>query len=78
MGTPQDTVQHANAGVTDFREDMESLKHNFFLSGFSKKRGYEDSYELAANRISALRKPHLSRSSPSARNSFSMAAIPRS
>jgi phospholipid/cholesterol/gamma-HCH transport system substrate-binding protein len=52
--TLQDTVQHANAGVTNFQEDMEALKHNFFLSGFFKKRGYEDSSELAANRISAL------------------------
>ena len=44
----------AQAGVTDFQENMEALKHNFFLSGYFKKRGYEDSADLAANRISGL------------------------
>ena len=33
----------AQAGVTDFQENMEALKHNFLLSGYFKKRGYEDS-----------------------------------
>ena len=32
----------AQTGVTDFQENMEALKHNFFLSGYFKKRGYED------------------------------------
>ena len=44
----------AQAGVTDFQENMEALKHNFFLSGYFKKRGYEDSADLAANRIGGL------------------------
>lgn len=44
----------AQSGVTDFHENMEALKHNFFLSGYFKKRGYEDSAELAANRIAEL------------------------
>jgi phospholipid/cholesterol/gamma-HCH transport system substrate-binding protein len=48
------TMLQAQAGVTDFQENMEALKHNFFLSGYFKKRGYENSSELAANRISAL------------------------
>ncbi len=52
--TLQDTMTQAQAGVTDFQENMEALKHNFFLSGYFKKRGYEDSSDLAANRISVL------------------------
>jgi phospholipid/cholesterol/gamma-HCH transport system substrate-binding protein len=50
----QATMVHAQAGVTDFQENMEALKHNFFLSGYFKKRGYEDSGDLAANRIAEL------------------------
>ena len=48
------TMLQAQSGVTDFHENMEALKHNFFLSGYFKKRGYEDSSELAANRIAEL------------------------
>jgi outer membrane protein OmpA-like peptidoglycan-associated protein len=33
---------------------MKALKHNFFLSGYFKKRGYEDSGDLAANKIAGL------------------------
>ena len=39
------TMVQAQAGVTDFQENMEALKHNFLLSGYFKKRGYEDSAE---------------------------------
>jgi phospholipid/cholesterol/gamma-HCH transport system substrate-binding protein len=52
--TLHDTMLQAQTGVTDFQENMEALKHNFFLSGYYKKRGYEDSSELAANKISGL------------------------
>jgi outer membrane protein OmpA-like peptidoglycan-associated protein len=52
--TLHDTMLKAQTGVTDFQENMEALKHNFFLSGYFKKRGYEDSADLAANRIGAL------------------------
>ena len=52
--TLQATMVQAQAGVTDFQENMEALKHNFFLSGYFKKRGYEDSAGLAANKISGL------------------------
>jgi phospholipid/cholesterol/gamma-HCH transport system substrate-binding protein len=52
--TVQATMLQAQAGVTDFQENMEALKHNFFLSGYFKKRGYEDSGDLAANRIGGL------------------------
>jgi outer membrane protein OmpA-like peptidoglycan-associated protein len=50
----QSTVAHAEIGVTDFQENMEALKHNFLLSGYFKKRGYEDEADLAANGISEL------------------------
>jgi phospholipid/cholesterol/gamma-HCH transport system substrate-binding protein len=52
--TLQATMVQAQAGVTDFQENMEALKHNFFLSGYFKKRGYEDSADLAANKIAEL------------------------
>jgi len=52
--TLHDTMLQAQIGVTDFQENMEALKHNFFLSGYFKKRGYEDSSELSANKISGL------------------------
>jgi phospholipid/cholesterol/gamma-HCH transport system substrate-binding protein len=52
--TLQSTMLQAQTGVTDFQENMEALKHNFLLSGYFKKRGYEDSGDLKANRISVL------------------------
>ena len=52
--TLHDTMLQAQTGVTDFQENMEALKHNFFLSGYFKKRGYEDSGDLAANRIGEM------------------------
>jgi phospholipid/cholesterol/gamma-HCH transport system substrate-binding protein len=52
--TLHETVLQAQVGVTDFQENMEALKHNFFLSGYFKKRGYEDSADLAANGIGEL------------------------
>jgi phospholipid/cholesterol/gamma-HCH transport system substrate-binding protein len=50
-GAMRDTMAQAQAGVTDFQENMEALKHNFFLRGYYKKRGYEDTAELAKNEI---------------------------
>jgi outer membrane protein OmpA-like peptidoglycan-associated protein len=52
--TLHDTMLQAQTGVTDFQENMEALKHNFLLSGYFKKRGYEDEGDLKANRISSL------------------------
>jgi phospholipid/cholesterol/gamma-HCH transport system substrate-binding protein len=52
--TLHDTMLQAQTGVTDFQENMEALKHNFFLSGYFKKRGYEDSADLASNKIAGL------------------------
>jgi outer membrane protein OmpA-like peptidoglycan-associated protein len=48
------TMLQAQAGVTDFQENMEALKHNFLLSGYFRKRGYEDSASLKANQIIGL------------------------
>ena len=48
------TVVAAQDGVTSFKENMEALKHNFLLSGYFKKRGYEDSAGLGANKIGSL------------------------
>jgi len=50
----RDTVVQAQAGITDFQENMEAMKHNFFLRGYFKNRGYEDSAELAKNEIERL------------------------
>jgi phospholipid/cholesterol/gamma-HCH transport system substrate-binding protein len=50
----KDTMVQAKAGVTDFQENMEAMKHNFFLRGYFKNRGYEDSNELAKNEIERL------------------------
>jgi phospholipid/cholesterol/gamma-HCH transport system substrate-binding protein len=49
-----DTMTHAQAGVTDFQENMEAMKHNFLLRGYFKTRGYEDSAELAKYEIERL------------------------
>ena len=54
MGEINDAVVHAQAGVTDFQENMEAMKHNFFLRGYFKNRGYEDSGELAKDEIVSL------------------------
>src|SRR5580700_6505018 len=53
-GAMHDTVAEAQAGLTDFHENMEAMKHNFFLRGYFKSRGYEDSSELAKNEIERL------------------------
>ena len=50
----RDTVVQAQAGVTDFQENMAALKHSFFVRGYFKSRGYEDSSELAKNEIERL------------------------
>lgn len=55
----------ASAGAAAFQDDMEALKHNFLLRGFFKKRGYEDSDELAKHAVA-----HLPAETPSKRFSF--------
>jgi phospholipid/cholesterol/gamma-HCH transport system substrate-binding protein len=49
-----ETIVQAQAGATDFRENMEALKHNFLLSGYFKKRGYEDAAGVTEDEIEAL------------------------
>ena len=46
--------QQVTAGATAFDENMEALKHNFFLRGFFKKRGYEDASDLKKHEIERL------------------------
>jgi phospholipid/cholesterol/gamma-HCH transport system substrate-binding protein len=50
----RDTMTHAQAGITDFQENMEALKQNFLVRGYFKKRGYEDTEELASDTIPSL------------------------
>ncbi|MGD0213276.1 MAG: MlaD family protein [Terriglobales bacterium] len=52
--TLHSTMLQAQTGVTDFQENMEALKHNFFLRGYFKNRGYDDAAELAQNEIERL------------------------
>jgi phospholipid/cholesterol/gamma-HCH transport system substrate-binding protein len=52
----QGTMEQAKEGVTGFKENMEALKHNFFLRGYFNNRGYEDSGDLNDDAIEAL--PH--------------------
>jgi phospholipid/cholesterol/gamma-HCH transport system substrate-binding protein len=53
-GSLDKTMESAEAGVADFQENMEALKHNFFLRGYYKSRGYEDSTELTRYEIAHL------------------------
>ncbi len=50
----RDTVNHAQAGVAAFQENMEAMKQNVLLRGYFKKRGYENSSDLAKNEIPQL------------------------
>src|SRR6202040_1346953 len=50
----RDTVNHAQAGVAAFQENMEAMKQNVLLRGYFKKRGYENSSDLAKNEIIEL------------------------
>jgi len=53
-GAMRDTMAQAQAGVTDFQENMEAMKHSLFMRGYFKNRGYEDSAELARNEVEWL------------------------
>jgi len=43
----------AKAGISDFADNMEALKHNFLLKGYFKNRGYEDSSDLGKDEIAS-------------------------
>lgn len=50
----RETVSQAKAGMTSLQENMQALKSNWFLRGFFKKRGYQDSAELTKYAITQL------------------------
>ena len=50
----QDTVSHADAGVSDFKDNMDALKNNFLLRGYYKKRGFKNASDLIANEVEHL------------------------
>ena len=50
----QGTMDQAQEGVTDFKENMEAMKHTFLLNGYFKKRGYENSADLGRDEIEQL------------------------
>jgi hypothetical protein len=53
-GERQAIYREASAGAAAFQDDMEALKHNFLLRGLFKKRGYEDSDELAKHAVEEI------------------------
>ncbi len=54
--TARSTVSAAQAGLLDFQDNMQALKHNFLLKGYFKNRGYEDSSELGKDAVIGLPK----------------------
>src|SRR5436190_235087 len=50
----QEATSQAKVSAAAFAENMEALKHNFFLRGFFNRRGYEDSTKLAEHEITEL------------------------
>lgn len=52
----QNATAQAKLGAAAFQENMEAMKHNFFLRGFFNRRGYEDSTKLVENEIPVLPK----------------------
>jgi phospholipid/cholesterol/gamma-HCH transport system substrate-binding protein len=46
-------VNSADAGIKDFQDNMEALKHNFLLRGYFKNRGYEDSADLGKDEVAS-------------------------
>jgi phospholipid/cholesterol/gamma-HCH transport system substrate-binding protein len=53
-GNAKAATASAQAGIVDFQDNMEALKHNFLLRGYFKNRGYEDSADLGKDEIEGL------------------------
>jgi phospholipid/cholesterol/gamma-HCH transport system substrate-binding protein len=67
----RETAAEAKSGVTSFQENMEALKHNWFLRGYFKNRGYMDPKELTKYEIPALpQRPELKRFTYAAKDLF--------
>jgi outer membrane protein OmpA-like peptidoglycan-associated protein len=47
-------TEQARLGAAAFQENMEALKHNFFLRGFFNQRGYADATRLAQYEITRV------------------------
>jgi phospholipid/cholesterol/gamma-HCH transport system substrate-binding protein len=47
-------TEQARLGAAAFQENMEALKHNFFLRGFFNRRGYADATRLAQYEITRV------------------------
>jgi phospholipid/cholesterol/gamma-HCH transport system substrate-binding protein len=51
----RDTVQSADRAVTNLKDDTDAVKHNFFLRGFFKRRGFYDLTNLTPEKYSSTR-----------------------
>lgn len=49
----RDTVEAANRAATNAQEDTDALKHNFFLRGFFKRRGFFDLNNLTPEKYAS-------------------------
>jgi phospholipid/cholesterol/gamma-HCH transport system substrate-binding protein len=50
----REVYQQTSAAANALQENMEALKHNFFLRGFFKKRGYESAADLKKHEVAQL------------------------
>lgn len=50
----QAATTQAQLGATAFQDNMQALKHNFLLSGFFNRRGYDDSSKLTEHEVAGL------------------------
>ncbi|HZT69446.1 MAG TPA: MlaD family protein [Terriglobia bacterium] len=65
----RDTVEAANEAATNVRDDSEAIKHNFFLRGFFKRRGFYNLDDLTPEKYGStefVKKPRVRIWTPSA------------